>query len=60
MRKFDKVNPMMHADKPWLLKYLYSAADPNTQEGAQWHKKFARNLFVGVGAIVAMSLLIAL
>jgi hypothetical protein len=52
-----KLNPI-YADKPWLTKYLYSAADPNTKEGAEWHKRFARNVFIAVGAVVVFAILV--
>lgn len=53
----EKLNPI-YADKLWLTKYLYSIADPNTKEGAQWHKKLARNLFIAIGAIIVLAIII--
>lgn len=53
----EKLNPI-YIDKVWLTKYLYSIADPNTKEGAQWHKKLARNLFIAIGAIVALAIIV--
>ena len=53
MKSDKKVNPL-YENKPWLIKYLYNAADPNTTEGARWHKSLARNLFIAVGIIVVL------
>jgi len=50
MKNYEKVNPI-YEKPPWLIKYLYSIADPNTAEGAKWHKTLARNLFIAVGII---------
>jgi hypothetical protein len=57
MYTFEKLNPL-HANKPWPLKYLYSIADPNTSEGKRWHNRYARNLFIAVGGVVALSFLL--
>ena len=58
MDNSKKVNTM-YESKPWLIKYLYSAADPNTEEGAKWHRTYARNLFAAVGVIVVLSIVLS-
>lgn len=50
-------NPI-HENKLWLTKYLYSIADPNTKEGAQWHRKLAIRLFATLGILVVASFVV--